>query len=160
VTDHPEFTVGPIGFVRSSRSEPIDDNWDSVTSSIELDAAQLGPDALSGLAEFSHVDVVYLFDQVEVDQVQRGARHPRGNPDWPAVGILAQRAKMRPNRIGVTACRLRGVDGLVVAVSGLDAIDGTPVLDLKPVMNEFLPRGQIRQPQWATELMATYWSRT
>jgi tRNA (Thr-GGU) A37 N-methylase len=80
--------------------------------------------------------------------------------DWPLVGILAQRAKMRPNRLGVTSCRLVGVEGLTVRVAGLDAIDGTPVLDLKPVMNEFLPRGGITQPAWATELMRGYWRRS
>jgi tRNA (Thr-GGU) A37 N-methylase len=146
--------------VRSSRSEPIDDDWDSVSSSIEIDPERFGPAALAGLAEFSHVEVVYLFDQVEEASVQTGARHPRSNPDWPAVGILAQRAKMRPNRIGVTACRLLSVEGLTLRLSGLDAIDGTPVIDIKPVMREFLPRGEVRQPSWTSELMAGYWSRS
>jgi tRNA (Thr-GGU) A37 N-methylase len=154
------YAVTPIGWVRSSRSEPIDDDWDAVTSSIELDGDRFGPDAVAGLAEFSHVDVVYLFDQVDETAVQTGARHPRSNPDWPEVGILAQRAKMRPNRIGVTSCRLLGVDGLTLRVAGLDAIDGSPVLDVKPVMTEFLPRGEVRQPSWASELMAGYWSRS
>jgi tRNA (Thr-GGU) A37 N-methylase len=154
------YDVVPIGWVRSSRSEPIDDDWDSVTSTVELDPVRFGPDAVAGLAEFSHVDVVYLFDQVDESAVQTGARRPRSNPDWPEVGILAQRAKMRPNRIGVTSCRLVGVDGVTLQVAGLDAIDGSPVLDVKPVMAEFLPRGTVRQPSWASELMATYWSRT
>ena len=66
---------------------------------------------------------------------------PRGNPAWPLVGILAQRARARPNRIGVSTCELLGVDGLTVRVRGLDAIDGTPVLDLKPYIVEFAPRG-------------------
>lgn len=154
------YTVSPIGWVRSSRAEAIDDDWDAVDSSIELDADRFGPDALAGLPEFSHVDVVYLFDQVEESAVQTGARHPRSNPDWPEVGILAQRAKMRPNRIGVTSCRLLAVEGLTIRIEGLDAIDGSPVLDLKPVMTEFLPRGDVKQPQWASELMATYWSRS
>lgn len=154
------YEVTPIGVVRSSRSEPIDDDWDSVTASIELDADRVGPDAVAGLEAFSHVDVVYLFDQVDEAEINTGARRPRGNPDWPVVGILAQRAKMRPNRIGVTSCRLSQVDGLTVTVEGLDAIDGTPVLDLKPVMKEFLPRGEISQPAWASELMAGYWRPT
>jgi tRNA (Thr-GGU) A37 N-methylase len=103
--------------------------------------------------------VVFIFDQVDTAEIETGARHPRGNPDWPRVGILAQRAKMRPNRIGVTACRLVDVDGLTVRLTGLDAIEGTPVVDIKPVMQEFLPRGAVSQPAWATELMASYWSR-
>jgi tRNA (Thr-GGU) A37 N-methylase len=73
---------------------------------------------------------------------------------------VAQRAKDRPNRIGVSVCRLLRVDGRDVHVAGLDAVEGTPVLDLKPVMAEFVPRGELRQPAWATELMARYWTRS
>jgi len=86
-----------------------------------------------------------------------GARHPRGRTDWPRVGIFAQRAKARPNRIGVTTCELVGIDGRLVRVRGLDAIDGTPVLDLKPYMAGFAPRTTVREPDWAVELMRDYW---
>ncbi len=147
----------PIGVVRSSRDAAIDDEWDAVTAIIELGPAQLEADATAGLEEFSHIEVVFLFDRVDPGAVCRGARHPRGNPDWPSVGILAQRAKDRPNRIGLTTCRVVRVDRLLIEVSGLDAIDGTPVLDIKPVMNGFAPRGELREPAWATELMAGYW---
>ncbi len=78
-------------------------------------------------------------------------------PTGRAVGILAQRAKDRPNRIGITVCRLLSAGPSWIEVSGLDAIDGTPVLDVKPYLTEFGPRGQVRQPSWATELMADYW---
>ena len=88
-----------------------------------------------------------------------GARHPRNRRDWPLVGIFAQRGKNRPNRLGLTTCRIVAVDGLSVEVEGLDAIDGTPVLDIKPVMAEFLPRGAIRQPAWSRKLMAGYWEK-
>jgi tRNA (adenine37-N6)-methyltransferase len=150
--------VEPIGWVQSSRSDAIDDDWDAVTATITLDASQFTPDAVAGLDEFSHIEVVFVFDQVEPDDIERGARHPRGNLDWPNVGILAQRAKMRPNRLGVTVCRLLEVDGLVLRVEGLDAIDGTPVLDIKPYMHEFGARGAVDQPDWSHELMASYWS--
>ena len=89
--------------------------------------------------------------------MEHGARHPRGNPDWPRVGIFAQRGKDRPNRLGVSRCELLAVDGTAVRVRGLDAVDGTPVLDLKPWMAEFGPRGDMRQPAWASELMRGYW---
>jgi tRNA (adenine37-N6)-methyltransferase len=151
------FTVEPIGYVRSSRDAAIDDNWDAVTAVIELDAEQLPPDATAGLDEFSHIEVVFLFDQVNAESVCRGSRHPRGNAAWPKVGILAQRAKDRPNRIGLTTCKVLRVDGFRIEVSGLDAIDGTPVLDIKPVMAGFVARGEVREPAWATELMAEYW---
>ena len=147
----------PIGFVRGGRSEPIDDDWDSVEAVIALDAAQFKPDATASLSDFSHIEVVFHFNRVPDDEVSSGARHPRGRQDWPLVGIFAQRGKGRPNRIGVTVCRLLSVDGLLLRVKGLDAIDGTPVLDIKPVMTGFLPRGAIREPDWSRALMAGYW---
>ncbi len=151
------FTLVPIGWVSSARAEPLDDDWDSVPATIDLDATRYSADALSGLDRFSHVEVVYVFDRVDPTEVQTAARHPRGNPSWPAVGIFAQRAKARPNRLGVTVCRLLGVEGLTLSLSGLDAIDGTPVVDIKPYMQEFGPRGAVRQPSWTHELMSGYW---
>ena len=152
-----EFTVKPIGFVRSTRNEPIDDGWDEIETRIELDAKELGPDAVLGLSEFSHIEVVFLFDRADPAKACRGARRSRGREDWPLTGILAQRAKDRPNRLGVTVCRLLKVEKNILSVQGLDAIDGTPVLDIKPVMRGFLPRGEIREPKWVGELMAGYW---
>jgi tRNA-Thr(GGU) m(6)t(6)A37 methyltransferase TsaA len=149
--------VIPIGFVRGGRSEAIDDDWDSVEAEIVLDAARFPAEATAGLGEFSHVEAIFHFDRASPDKINTGARHPRGNAAWPRVGIFAQRGKDRPNRIGVTACQLLSVDGLILRVRGLDAIDGTPVLDIKPVMAEFVPRGAIRQPKWASALMTGYW---
>ena len=151
------FDVSPIGRVSCGRTEAIDDAWDSYPSSIQLDETRFGADALAGLDGFSHVEVIYLFDKVAEDDVVQGARHPRGRTDWPKVGIFAQRGKNRPNRIGATICRVVSVEGARLSVSGLDAIDGTPVLDIKPVMSGFLPRGDIREPAWAQEIMRAYW---
>jgi tRNA-Thr(GGU) m(6)t(6)A37 methyltransferase TsaA len=146
----------PIGVVEGGRTEPVDDEWAPVVAVIALDD-RFPVDALAGLVEFSHVDVVFLFHLVVEAAVNVGARHPRGRTDWPAVGIFAQRAKARPNRIGVTTCELVSVDGRRVHVRGLDAIDGTPVLDLKPYLRAFGPRGPVREPAWAIELMENYW---
>ena len=149
--------VIPIGLVRGGRREPIDDDWDQVEAEIVLDAARFAPDAAAGLDAFSPIEVIFHFDRAAAAEVNTGARHPRGRRDWPLGGILAQRGKDRPNRIGVTVCRILSVDGLSLRVRGLDAIDGTPVLDIKPVMKGFLPRGEIKEPQWAGELMTGYW---
>jgi tRNA (Thr-GGU) A37 N-methylase len=151
------FTLTPIGHVAGGRSEAIDDDWGASRASIRLDPARFTAEALMGLDAFSHAEVVFLFDRVSDDQITTSARHPRGNPDWPRVGIFAQRGKNRPNRLGVTVCRIVAVDGLNLEVEGLDAIDGTPVLDIKPVMAGFLPRGQVREPDWARAIMADYW---
>jgi tRNA-Thr(GGU) m(6)t(6)A37 methyltransferase TsaA len=150
-------TVEPVGTVVGGRAEAFDDDWDEERALIRLDAARFGPDALAGLDAFSHLEVVYRFHRVDPASVNTTARRPRGNPDWPEVGIFAQRGKNRPNLLGVSRCRLLRVDGLDVHVSGLDAIDGTPVLDIKPYMAEFGPRGETRQPEWATELMRAYY---
>ena len=150
-------TVRPIGRVVGGRTDAVDDAWGTVAATIELDPAEVGAGATDGLADFSHVEVVFCFDRVDEDAVCRGTRHPRGRTDWPSVGILAQRAKDRPNRIGVTVCRLTGVGPRRIDVVGLDAVDGTPVLDVKPYLAEFGPRGEVRQPAWSTALMAGYW---
>jgi len=131
--------VRPIGFVECTRRRPEDDYWGGEQASITL-SEEFSSLALQGLTEFSHVEVLYLFHQVDPAGVLTGARHPRNNPAWPSVGIFAQRAKGRPNRLGTTICRIVRVAGTQLFVAELDAIDGTPVLDLKPVMREFLPR--------------------
>ena len=147
----------PVGRVRGGRTEAVDDDWGGSRATIELDPARFTPEALTGLDAFSHAEIVYLFDRVSAGEIVTSARHPRGRRDWPRVGIFAQRGKNRPNRIGVTICRIVGIDGLSVEVQGLDAIDGTPVLDIKPVLSGFLPRDEVREPDWAREIMKSYW---
>jgi len=144
----------PIGYVHAERDEAIDDAWGDVVSTIEL-VDSFTDEALAGLADFSHAEIFFIFDRVH--DVEYGSRHPRGNTEWPRVGIFAQRAKDRPNRLGSTIVEVISVDGTTLVVKGLDAIDGTPVVDIKPVMREFLPSADVRQPPWATELMSRYW---
>ncbi|HEY2213479.1 MAG TPA: SAM-dependent methyltransferase [Acidimicrobiales bacterium] len=149
-------TLNPIGTVVGGRTEPIDDDWGGVEAVIRLDAERFDADVVAGLDQFSHLCVVFIFNLVDEADIVTGARHPRGNPDWPMVGMFAQRAKMRPNRIGVSYCSLVRVDGLDLHVRGLDAIDGSPVVDIKPYMKEFEPT-DTHQPSWATELMTGYY---
>lgn len=151
------FEVEAIGHVEGGRGEATDDHWGTSRARLVLDGRRYTTDALAGLADFSHVEVIFLFDRVTPGEITTGARHPRGRKDWPQVGIFAQRGKNRPNRIGVTTCRLVKVDGLAVEVEGLDAIDGTPILDIKPVLKGFLPRGEVQEPAWASEIMQHYW---
>ena len=151
-----EWTVHTIGVVRSPRDEAVDDDWGEIDATIEL-VDPYGADALRGLDQFTHIEVIYLFDRVDPASVNTGARHPRNNPAWPEVGIFAQRAKNRPNRLGLVTCNLMRVEGTTLFVNGLDAIDGTPVLDIKPHMEEFAPRGRVSQPAWSHDLMRDYW---
>jgi tRNA-Thr(GGU) m(6)t(6)A37 methyltransferase TsaA len=149
------YTLHPIATVRNARPAVEDDGWGGLISSLEL-IAPLGEEALAGIEDFSHAEVIFLFHRVDENKIETGARNPRNNPDWPKAGILAQRGKNRPNRLGLTVVRIVRCSGPVLFVEGLDAVDGTPVLDIKPVMKEFLPRGEVRQPGWATALMQNY----
>jgi tRNA (adenine37-N6)-methyltransferase len=153
----PSVTFVPIGYVRGGRKEATKDGWGDNISRIELDAARFKEDALVGLNDLSHIEVIFYFHLYADEPTETGARHPRDRQDWPKVGIFAQRGRMRPNRIGLTTCEVVQVAGLSVTVRSLDAVDGTPILDLKPVWRGNEPKGEIREPPWAKEIMAKYW---
>lgn len=150
------FTVTPIGFVHNQRNEILDDHWASIHSTIIL-ADEISEETLVGIDEYSHLEVIYYFDKVLDEKISFRARHPRNNPTYPQVGIFAQRAKNRPNKIGLTTVELVKRTNKTLYVHKLDAIDGTPILDIKPVMKEFLPHSQVKQPSWSSDLMKNYW---
>ena len=150
------FEMKPIGVVECTRVNVEDDYWGGTEARIVL-ADAVEPDALAGLDEFSHAEIIYVFDQVTAEKIVRGARHPRNNPAWPKTGILAQRGKNRPNRLGSTIVRIVRREAGALVVAELDAVNGTPVLDIKPVLAEFLPRTRVYQPDWSEELMRNYW---
>jgi tRNA-Thr(GGU) m(6)t(6)A37 methyltransferase TsaA len=151
------YSVRPVAWVRSTRTAPTDDGWDAERAAVEL-ADDVPDEALDGLGEFSHVVVVYRLDRATEAPPAPFARHPRGNEAYPRVGIFAQRARDRPNRIGVSTCRILSVGPRRVEVEGLDAIDGTPVLDLKAHLAQFGARGEVHQPGCVDELMASYFA--
>ena len=151
-----EITLKPIGYVRNTRLDLEDDNWGSVASEIRLDESLL-EESLDGIETFSHAEIIFYFDQVADEKEIPLSRHPRGNKDWPKVGIFAQRNKDRPNHLGLTIVKIIGREGRSLFVKGLDAVHGTPVLDIKPIFTEFLPREEIRQSAWSHELMNDYW---
>lgn len=146
----------PIGTVRNSRAEVEDDQWGDVISIVEVDES-LPEESLSGIEDFSHAEVIYYFHLVPDSKIETGARHPRNNAAYPKVGILSQRGKNRPNRLGSTIVKILKREGRRLHVRGLDAVDGSPVLDIKPVMREFLPKGEVIQPGWAGDVMKNYW---
>ncbi|WP_323373569.1 SAM-dependent methyltransferase [Plantactinospora alkalitolerans] len=149
-----DFVVSSIGTVRNDRTDSaLTDHWGEVTSTIVVDE-RFGDDCLLGLAEFSHVDVFFVFDRT-TERPDYRPRRPRGRADLPEVGVFADRGPRRPNRIGMTSCAITSVKGRELGVRGLDAITGTPVVDLKPTMAEFQPTG-LRQPDWVGRLMADY----
>jgi tRNA-Thr(GGU) m(6)t(6)A37 methyltransferase TsaA len=144
----------PIGHVKSPITQPSDENWGQVIAEIHVDAALTA--GLRGLDQFSHIVVVFLMHHATFDPARDLARRPRGRADMPEVGIFAQRARHRPNPIGITAVELVKVEGNVLTVRGLDAIDGTPVLDIKPYFPVFDRVDAARVPEWVNRLMADY----
>ncbi len=150
-----DIVLQPLAFVKNTRTDQSDDYWGSIISEIEL-APHVPADAFNGIDEFSHLEVIFYFDKADKSKAVY-KYHPRGNMNWPEVGIFAQRKKDRPNSIGLTIAELIKREGNKIWVKNLDAIDGTPILDIKPVLKEFLPRGEIKQPQWSKELMMNYW---
>jgi len=147
--------IEPIGYVKSDRTEIRDDHWNG-QSEIVL-SGSFSEDTLAGIDEFSHLEILFYFHQADPAKINRGAAHPRNNLDWPKVGIFVRRGKNRPNHLGLTVVKLLSVKGKTLCVSGLDAIDGTPVIDIKPLLRGFLPKEEIRQPDWADEIMKDYW---
>lgn len=149
------FTVSQIAQVANSRPEIKDDHWGDVISEISL-LPHIPEEAFDGIEAFSHLEIIYIFNRVDESQL-RYTGYPRGNKHYPLTGIFAQRKKDRPNRIGLCTVELISRKGRSIRVKRLDAIDGTPVIDIKPVLREFQPAGTIRQPEWASEIMKAYW---
>lgn len=152
-----QYEIEPVAYIQTSRTQAVDDFWGKTRSVIRL-VDDFEAEALQGLMEFSHVEVLFVFDRVDRSKIVTGARHPRNNVEWPGIGVFAQRGKNRPNRLGSTICRIVSIRSLDLEVEELDAIDGTPVVDLKPVMSEFLPRCPVAQPAWSREVMSAYWA--
>ena len=146
--------IEPIGVVKSPVKEPIDENWRQVIAEIHLHDS-LGP-GLKGLDRFSHLVVVFFMHLYSFDPATDLVRRPQERADMPVVGIFAQRAKHRPNPIGITAVELIEVCEPVLVVKGLDAIDGTPVLDIKPYVPAFDSRPAAVVPMWIERLMKKY----
>lgn len=149
-----KITLEPIGYVINSRDLPIDDNWQELSEILLVDS--ISEEAFLEIKTFSHLEIIYYFDKVDDDKIKL-ANHPRGEEKYPLVGIFAQRKKERPNKIGLCTVELVEVKNRKIIVKYLDAINGTPVLDIKPVMKEFEPKKEINQPYWASEIMRNYW---
>lgn len=150
-----EITLHPIAWVSNNRIEPVDDFWEEIISEIVLDES-MPTEALNNIEQFSHLEVVFYFHQVDESAIVFSGR-PRGNENYPIMGIFGQRKKDRPNRIGLCTVELVSHNGRSITVKYLDAINDTPILDIKPVFKEFTPKSEVKQPDWASDLMKDYW---
>jgi len=154
------FQVEPLAYVVGGRVEPTDDYWGGIRSIIRIDSTRFDTDAVVGLEEFSHLEIIFRFHLTDPTDLNLGARRARDNPDWPPVGIFGHRNMRRLNWLGVSRCRLIKIEGLDLHVEELDAVDGTPVLDIKPWFEEFGPRGEIKQAAWSHEMLSDYFDST
>ncbi|MXW24621.1 MAG: tRNA (N6-threonylcarbamoyladenosine(37)-N6)-methyltransferase TrmO [Chloroflexi bacterium] len=138
--------ITPIGVVRNGEHDVRRQDWSRVRSEVEL-RPELA-EALAGLDGFSHVIVVGWLDQIPDELRERRQAYPGGDERLPLLGSFALRGA-RPNPIAVTVCRLRGVEGSTLRVEGLDLVDGTPVLDVKPYIAVYDAVPDAKLPRWA-----------
>ena len=151
-----EIRLKVVGVVRNGRESAADRDWGRVESVIELDPAS--SEALEGIESFSHVLVLFYMDRDPDREPFALRRRPRGRADMPLLGVFAQRARRRPNPVGITSVEIVRVEPGKLVVRGLDALDGTPVLDLKPYVPIFDRRDAARVPEWMDRLMDGYFA--
>ena len=137
--------VQPIAFVINKYKEIKGKIPKDAISEIVI-VADIPKESLTGIEDYSHLEIIFYFHKAT--NTIKGKAHPRNNKDIPKVGIFAHRNPNRPNHIGLTIVKLIKKEGKKLFVSGLDALDGTPILDIKPVVKHFLPKESIKQPNW------------
>ena len=150
------YTIEPIAYVKNSRSAPDDDYWGDLISEIII-SDKIAEQIIKGIEEFSHLEIIFYFHLADLAKIEISSSHPRENAKFPKVGIFAQRKKARPNLLGTTIVKLIKAEKNKLTVEVLDAVNGTPVIDIKPVIKEFLNKEKTVQPEWATDLMKNYW---
>jgi len=142
-------TLEPIAMVKNDVKEMGRRDWDKVVS--QLIVRPDFADALEGLKEFSHLIVLFWFHLSPAGENAAHKTHPQMRQDLPLVGVFATRSPVRPNPLGMAVVKLQGHVKNVLIVTGLDALDGTPILDIKP----YLPGdsvAKIKVPDWVQKL--------
>ena len=137
----------PIGFVKNKIKEPRFGNFANEISELILD--KKFAKALKGIEDYSHIIVVYWMNKVKNYVIQH---RPQGNPAVPIVGIFACRCPARPNPIGITTVKLIKRQGNKIKVKGLDILDKTPIIDIKPYWPQYDKVGKVKVPMWVNKL--------
>ena len=148
-----EIVMKPIGYVHNNVENKKDVAWGQDVSTIHLEEEYYS--GLEGLSDFSHAIIIYHLDKAVYDKEKHLQRRPQNRDDMPLVGIFSQRGKDRPNRIGMTSVQIVNVEDTQLTVRGLDAIDGTAVLDIKPYYPVYDKKDAI-VPEWVDRLMEHY----
>ena len=149
----PGIIMEPVGFVQNVVHVKKDTAWGKDVSTIVLKEEYRG--GLQGLEDFSHAVILTYLDKANYVREKHLRRRPQGREDMPVVGIFSQRTKDHPNTIGVTSVQILSVGENTLTVKGLDAMDGTPVLDIKPYYPVFDKR-EATVPEWVHILMTQY----
>jgi len=140
----PEIILKPIGIVRNEIKEPTHEKSDDIISEIIIDSDLT--EALDDLDKFSHIIVLYWIHRSRRPAPMKV--HPRGNPERALMGVFATRSPSRPNPIGKATVSLLQRKGNILKVRGLDAIDGSPVLDIKPYIPGYDSVDDAGAPSW------------
>ena len=143
-----------IGYVKTDIEEKMVTNWGNVYSQIEINKEL--EKGLTGLKDFSHLTIIYHLDKAEFSEEKHLCRKPQNREELPSVGIFAQRAKNRPNPLGITTVELMDVKDNIIYVKGLDAINGTPILDIKPYYPQYDKVENAKIPEWVNVIMKEY----
>jgi tRNA-Thr(GGU) m(6)t(6)A37 methyltransferase TsaA len=144
----PDMKLKAIGIVRNGVKQPIRHGWSEVVSNIVIDSHLA--EALDGLDQFSHLIVLYWMHQLNPRRKLPLKVHPMGKAELPLMGRFATRSPSRPNPVGQATVRLLERRGNILKVKGLDAIDGTPVIDIKPYIPGYDSATDAKAPRWTT----------
>jgi len=142
-----EIKLKPIGFAKNNIKKPRFGNFAEEISEIIVD--EKFAEALKGIDDYSHVIIVYWMDGVKEHVI---THQPQGNPNVPVVGIFACRCPQRPNPIAITTVRLMAHEGNRIKVKGLDILDGTPIIDIKPYWPQYDKVENEKIPTWVNKL--------
>lgn len=144
----------PIGMVHNAVEYKKDNSWGEDISEIILDESFSG--GLNGLLDFSHAIIIYYLDKANFIKEKHLQRRPQNREDMTLVGIFSQRGKDRPNQIGITTVQIISVEDTILTVKGLDAINGTPILDIKHYYPMYDCKENATVPEWVMTLMNDY----
>ena len=144
MTTTQHFEIRPIGYVRLSGDRP------------RIDLIPEFAAGLHGLAQFSHIWVLYWFHANDTPKQRNTLQvHPCGNPKNPLTGVFATHSPVRPNPIAMTCCRLVKIDGLTLTIDTIDAYDESPVIDIKSYFPPKIDPATVSQPTWEGRLKPT-----
>ena len=160
----------PVGYVRNKdRKTSWRTNWGKLTwrqkvaqmkgqreSPSEIVLDRVPEEILEGIEEFSHLTVLYWAHLVSDEDRKTTTVHPLGSPEFPSVGVFATHSPVRPNSILLTNVRLLGRKGNVLTVNGLDALDGSPVLDIKPYAPSADELMDVKTPEWMKQVLGQF----